>query len=45
LEEEYMSWDSGYALGKSLGIEIDDEKWLELKNKCLMGYIRFFGKK
>jgi hypothetical protein len=45
LEEEYMSWDSGYVLGKFLGIEIDDKKWMELKNKCLMGYIRFFGKK
>lgn len=45
LEEEYMSWDSGYLLGKSLGIEINEDKWLELKNKCLMGYIRFFGKK
>jgi hypothetical protein len=45
LKEEYLSWDYGYALGKSLGIKINENKWLALKNKCLMGYIRFFGEK
>ena len=45
LEEEYKAWSLGYELGKSLGIKIDDKKWTELKNKCIMGYIRFFGKK
>lgn len=45
LEEEYKAWSRGYELGKSLGININDKKWFELKNKCIMGYIRFFGKK
>ena len=45
LEEEYKAWSRGYELGKSLGININDKKWFELKNKCIMGYIRFFGKR
>lgn len=45
IEEEYKAWDAGFELGNRLGIKIDDKRWNELRNKCLMTYIRYFGNK
>lgn len=45
LEEEYKAWDKGLELADQLGIKIKKTKWNTLKTKCLMSYIRYFGKK
>lgn len=45
LEEEYKAWDKGSELANQLGIKIKKTKWNTLKTKCLMSYIRYFGKK
>jgi hypothetical protein len=45
IEEEYRAWDEGYALGISLGIKINKDNWNWIKTKCLMSYIRYYGKK
>lgn len=45
LEEEYKAWDKGLELANLLGVKIKKRKWNVLKNKCLMTYIRHFGKK
>lgn len=43
LEEEYLAWFYGLRLAKKLGIKINNSKWNALKNKCMMGYIRYYG--
>ena len=45
MEEEFMAWNEGYNLGIELGIKINMDKWLELRAKCLMSYMRYYGKK
>jgi hypothetical protein len=45
LEEEYKAWDKGLELANQLGIKIKKTTWNTLKAKCLMTYIRHFGKK
>jgi hypothetical protein len=45
LEEEFKAWDKGEELAKNFGIKINKKSWYKLKNKNLMSYIRYFGKK
>jgi hypothetical protein len=45
IEEEYKAWDEGYKLGLSLEIRINKDNWNWIKTKCLMSYIRYYGKK
>jgi len=45
IEEEYKAWERGLELAKLLGIKINKKRWNVLKNRCLMTYIRHFGKK
>lgn len=45
MEEEYKAWEEGLKLGENLGIKINPEKWLEIKTKCLIQYIRYFANK
>lgn len=45
LEEEYKAWDKGLELANQLDIKVKKIKWNTLKTKCLMSYIRYFGKK
>ena len=45
LEEEFKAWEEGYKLGMLLGIKINDKKWHDFRSKCLMAYIRYYGKK
>jgi hypothetical protein len=45
LEEEYKAWDKGLELANQLDIKVKKIKWNTLKTKCLMSYIRHFGKK
>ena len=45
LEEEFVAWNKGLVIAKKLDIPIREDEWVKLKNKCLMGYIRYFGKK
>lgn len=45
LEEEYKAWDKGFELGERFGITIRKDIWDKIRNKCLMCYIRYFGKK
>lgn len=45
LEEEFVAWNKGLEIAKKLDITIRQEEWDKLKNKCLMSYIRYFGKK
>lgn len=42
MEEEFKAWDEGYKLGIDLGIRINIDKWLELKGRCLMTYMRYY---
>lgn len=43
LEEEFMAWDEGFNLGQRLGININIEKWVDFKSKCLKKYINYFA--
>lgn len=45
IEEEYKAWDAGYELGIRLGIRIHKESWDWIRTKCLMSYIRYYGRK
>lgn len=45
IEEEFMAWNEGLRLGNELGIRIDMDKWLKLKYKSVMSYIRYYGSK
>jgi hypothetical protein len=45
IEEEYKAWDEGYKLGLRLDIRINKDNWNWIKTKCLMSYIRHYGKK
>ena len=43
VEEEFKAWDEGYKLSKEFNIKINEKKWNNLKSKCLMGYLRYYG--
>ena len=45
LEEEYKAWDKGLELAEKLGIIVRRGVWDSFRDRCLMGYIRYFGKK
>lgn len=45
MEEEFKAWDEGLKLAEKLGIRINMEKWLPLKAKCLIGYMRYYSAK
>jgi hypothetical protein len=45
LEEEYLAWGEGKKLGLRMNIRINDERWYNLRSKCLMSYIRYYAKK
>lgn len=45
VEEEFKAWELGRDLANDLGIRIRKTVWNRLKSKCLMTYIRYFGKK
>jgi hypothetical protein len=45
MEEEYKAWEEGLKLADNLGIKINPEKWLDIKTKCLIQYIRYFANK
>ena len=45
VDEEFKAWDAGLLLAGELGIRIRKGVWNRLKSKCLMSYIRHFGKK
>ena len=37
--EEVLAWDRGYDIGQTLRINIDDDEWSELMQKCIGEYI------
>ena len=43
MEEEFSAWDEGLKLGKKLGININMDKWIDFKSKCLKSYIVYFA--
>lgn len=45
MEEEFKAWDEGYMLAQKMGIRINNEKWVALKAKCLISYMRYYGSK
>lgn len=45
MEEEFKAWDEGLKLAIKLGIKVNTEKWTQLKAKCLITYMRFYGQK
>jgi|688.fasta_scaffold599278_2 hypothetical protein len=45
VKEEFMAWDEGFKLGKSLKIKINKNKWIKLKSKCIMEYFKYYSKK
>jgi len=45
IEEEYKAWEEGYKLADKLGIKINEDNWNWIRTKCLMSYIRHYGRK
>ena len=37
--EEVLAWDRGYDIGQTLRIDIDDDEWHELMQRCIKEYI------
>jgi hypothetical protein len=37
--EEVLAWDRGYDIGQTLRIDIDDDEWNSLMEKCIREYI------
>jgi len=45
LNEEYKAWDEGFLLAGKLGIEVNMEKWVKIRDKSLMAYIKYYSNK
>lgn len=45
MEEEFKAWDEGYKLAQKLGVKINEQKWMALKSKCLISYMRYYATK
>jgi hypothetical protein len=45
MEEEFKAWEEGFKLADRLLIKINEKKWNELKAKCLIAYMRYYGAK
>jgi len=45
MEEEFKAWEEGAKLAEKLGVKINMKKWNELKTKCLISYMRYYGAK
>ena len=43
LEEEFMAWEEGLKLGLRLGIEVNMDKFIDFKSRCLKAYINYFA--
>lgn len=45
VKEEFMAWDEGLKLAKTLKIKVNKIKWVKLKSKCMMTYFEYYSKK
>lgn len=45
MEEEFKAWEEGFKLAEKLGIRINMDKWVSLKAKCLISYMRYYSSK
>ena len=45
MEEEFKAWDEGHKLAEKLGLRVNEQKWGELKSKCLISYMRYYATK
>lgn len=43
LEEEFLAWDEGFKLAEKFGIKINQDRWTDIKSKCLKSYINYYG--